>query len=432
MVRTLSCSLLVLLVPSSALAATLTVGAGKTYADPCAAIAAAKAGDTIEVDPGTYTVACKVGKSLTVRGVGAKRAVLDAPSSIPNGKGILAVEGGETDLVAEHLEFTGAAVGSNNGAGIRFQGRDLTVRDCAFHDNENGILTAPQRNVVIESSEFYDNGAGDGQSHNMYIGDAESFTFRASWSHGSRKGHLLKSRARKNIIVASRLTDQTTTPSDNVELPNGGASYLIGNLFEQANGDAGNMIRIGMEGNKYGDATQLLLVHNTFVNHRNKGAYVLVNSSVTQPTIVANNLFFGQGGLPTEKVTSVGNQMLALSEVGSDLVSDADYDYHLKAGAPAIDAGVDISQYLGGNALEQYVHPLGAAPRTKQGSAPDVGAYEFGDSGEGGQGGAAGTSGEGGQGGAAAGTSGEGGQGGAAAGTSGEGGQGGAAAGTSG
>ncbi|HEX7600811.1 MAG TPA: hypothetical protein VF316_04360, partial [Polyangiaceae bacterium] len=47
--------LLVVLAPASAVAATRSVGPGKTYATPCAAIAAAQAGDVIEVDAaGTY------------------------------------------------------------------------------------------------------------------------------------------------------------------------------------------------------------------------------------------------------------------------------------------------------------------------------------------------------------------------------------------
>ena len=53
-------------------AATLTVGPGKMYAKPCAAVAAASDGDTIEIDAaGTYDGdVCAVPKNrLTLRGV---------------------------------------------------------------------------------------------------------------------------------------------------------------------------------------------------------------------------------------------------------------------------------------------------------------------------------------------------------------------------
>ncbi|HEY8039735.1 MAG TPA: hypothetical protein VIF15_08080, partial [Polyangiaceae bacterium] len=62
-----------LLLATSAEAATLQVGPGKTYAKPCAAIAAAQPGDTIEVDAGSYdgdTCAWST-DNLTVKAVGA-------------------------------------------------------------------------------------------------------------------------------------------------------------------------------------------------------------------------------------------------------------------------------------------------------------------------------------------------------------------------
>lgn len=80
----------------SALAATRTVGPGKTYAKPCAAIAAAEPGDVIEVDAnGNYAGDhCSWSTdNLTVRGVGG-RAKIDGgkdPANIAAGKGIFVI-----------------------------------------------------------------------------------------------------------------------------------------------------------------------------------------------------------------------------------------------------------------------------------------------------------------------------------------------------
>ena len=78
------------LVARVALAATLSVGPGKTYPAPCAAIAAASDGDTIEIDAaGTYDGdVCAIPKNrLTLKGVNG-RAKIDAAGKNSGGKGI--------------------------------------------------------------------------------------------------------------------------------------------------------------------------------------------------------------------------------------------------------------------------------------------------------------------------------------------------------
>src|SRR5205823_2283684 len=115
----------------------------------------------------------------------------------------------------ENFELSGAAISQNagnNGAGIRHQGLNLTVRNCFFHDNQDGILGAPstagQGEVLIERSEFSHNGAGDGFSHNMYLGNYARFTLQSSYSHTGNVGHLMKSRAHVSSILYNRITDE--------------------------------------------------------------------------------------------------------------------------------------------------------------------------------------------------------------------------------
>src|SRR5918997_1313255 len=73
-------------------------------------------------------------------GPGQQYATVSAAVAIPNGKGILIAN---NSLTVERLEFAGAKVADRNGAGIRYQAGDLTVRKCHFRDNENGILANP-------------------------------------------------------------------------------------------------------------------------------------------------------------------------------------------------------------------------------------------------------------------------------------------------
>ena len=217
----------------AAQAAILQVGPGKPFATPCAAIAAAAAGDTIQIDSSiTYVgdVCAWTTPNLTLQGVGGARAHIDAGGLNSQGKGIWVISGANT--IVENIEFSGATVPDHNGVGIRQQADNLTVRNCYFHDNEEGILTDASltSTITIEFTEFGFNGFGDGQSHNVYIGNIGTLIFRYNYSHHAKIGHLLKTRAAQNFILYNRLSDEATgTSSYQIDIPNGGLSYVIGN-----------------------------------------------------------------------------------------------------------------------------------------------------------------------------------------------------------
>ena len=357
----------------------LQVGKGKKFATPCAAIAAAKAGDTIEIDSRvTYAgdVCAWSTDNLTIRGVGAARAHIDAAGKDAQGKGIWVISGKNT--IVENIEFSGAKVEDQNGVGIRAQGDNLIVRNCYFHDNEEGILTnnSPTSLVIIEYSEFANNGFGDGQSHNVYVNHVGTLIFRYNYSHHARIGHLLKSRAAQNFILYNRLSDEATgTSSYQIDLPNGGQSYIIGNVIEQGPANDNNTLVTYLEEGPAPDNPnkQLFVVNNTFRNDADNGTFVFVAASAA-PAVIRNNIFSGPG-----RVTNQSSAVMT-----SNLTDDAKfvnargYDYHLQAGSPAIDKGVDPGSdqgYLLAPAF-QYVHPACAEGRNSVGPW-DIGAYEF-------------------------------------------------------
>ena len=135
--------------------------------------------------------------------------------SIPGGKVIWNPKGRNFSI--DTIEFSGAFVPDKNGAGIRYEGSGkFTISSSYFHDNENGILYTlqdPNGEVVIEHSEFSANGFGDGQSHNLYINDAQSLTFKYNYLHSAKIGHLFETGARANYIMYNRLTGENGTQS---------------------------------------------------------------------------------------------------------------------------------------------------------------------------------------------------------------------------
>ncbi len=375
------------LVSQQSHAATLEVGAGKTYSKVSAAIAAAKAGDTILVSPGTYTNdVAQITKDLTIRGVlGQARPHLKATTQIGNGKGIFVI-GGKAKVVVEHLEFSGAKVKDNNGAGIRMQGVSLEVRDCYVHGNQNGILAGGTNTytVLIERSEFADNGnQGSGYEHNIYIsGDCTNFTLRESYSHGAKSGHNVKSRAKLNYILYNRIMDESTgTASYTIDLPQGGRSYVIGNLLQQGPKaeNTGTMISYKSEG-ATNPILELFVINNTFVNEVGKSTHFVRAKQATKVWML-NNLLVGQGKALDASAVPAPAKKEQNNLVASDnvLVDRAGYDYRLVAGSAPIDAGVAPGTVNGFDLTPKrhYTHPLSATARPTVG-AIDVGAYEWG------------------------------------------------------
>jgi hypothetical protein len=335
----------------SSMAATLSVGPGKTYVAPCAAIAAAKDGDVIEI-VGDWTYngdVCAVARNnLTIRGVQG-RPIIDAAGNNHGGKGTWVVTG--NNVTVENVEMLGSKVRDRNGAALRLEGTNFTLRQAFIHDNENGILSNANRNsnILIEHSEFGHNGHGDGQSHNLYIGEAKSLTFRYNYSHDAIIGHDLKSRAIFNMIAYNRFSSTppgrpgstaSGKPSYEIDLPNAGTSYIIGNVIEQpAINDNTNIVAYGEEGVS-NPGQDLYVINNIFLNDHTSGMFLFISNKVSTPALIENNLFAGPGTLTSqsdaiqkdnrrlEKPGIIDRSGLSLQPLVNDLV--------LKAG-PAAD-----------------------------------------------------------------------------------------------
>lgn len=367
---------LAFLLAASALgAATLEVGPGKPYATPCQAVAVARDGDVIEIDAGGRYEGdvCVIAQNqLTLRGVNG-RPILAAAGRSAQGKAIWVIQGSK--VLVENLEFVGATVPDRNGAGIRHEGGDLVIRDCYFHHNENGILTAANSNahVLIEFSEFAWNGFGDGYSHNIYIGHVGKFTLRFSYSHDARTGHLVKSRAAENHILYNRLSTETSNASMEIDIPNGGDAYIIGNLIYQgANSANGNVITYRLEGtHRANPGSSLYVAHNTFVSLRYPmGPFITVDRSLATPPAIYNNIFDGPGPITNHTFPKTGGNVQSPELKYFDSVN---FNFRPVPPSPAIDAAVEIPEPL--TPTLEYVHPACAASRARVGLM-DVGAFE--------------------------------------------------------
>jgi hypothetical protein len=379
-------------------AATIQVGPTRTYTTVAAGYTTAVDGDTIEIDSGTYVGAngwVRIGKNnLTFRGVGATRPVLDANHSATATKGIFVVDlTGSGNLTVENLEFANAYISSGSGgnaAGIRYQPAalpaTLTVRNCYFHDNQNGILTngGTTLDVFIEYSEFNHNGFGDGQSHNMYINNARNFTLQYCYSHDANNGHEVKTRANNNYILYNLLSSENGFGGRNVQLAQGGVGYIIGNVIQKGPNCTNNeLIAYGGEGtntNPY-----LYVVNNTLVNLReNLVTFLMMNNSTSAGTaVMKNNIIQWRNSQDTVVGGSYAGQVVQTTNwitTNAALSNIGNHDYHLtSASTGAINLGT--APGTGYNSVSlvpvyQYIHPTSIVSRPTDATI-DIGAYEY-------------------------------------------------------
>lgn len=276
---------------------TLEVGAGRPIRTIAQAAKIARSGDTILVDSGVYAgdVAVFTQDQLTLR-VRGGRARLNASGAHAEGKAIWVVRGGH--ITVENFEFVGARVPNHNGAGIRFEKGRLVLRNCLFRDNENGILTSGNKEaeLEIENSEFDRNGTVEGYGHQLYAGEIGMLKVSGSYFHHAVGGHLLKSRAGRNIIMYNRLSDEAGgEASYEMEFPSGGQSYVVGNLIEQsATTQNPAIVAAGLEGYRW-PKNELYLINNTIVDDRAAEGLFLRIAPGMQIVRAMNNVLVGQG-----------------------------------------------------------------------------------------------------------------------------------------
>ena len=223
--------------------AIIDIVSGDIFLTVSDAIANSNPGAIIQLPAGTYSEDFpKIRHDLTLQGVGGLARLTPLPTLNPqpgdpvyqaptNGQGILVTR---ANVTLDHLELTGAAVPDMNGAGVRYETGSLTITHSWLHGNQNGLLANPNpgASITIAHSEFDHNGAGDGQSHNLYVGQIGTLTLTDSYFHDANVGHEIKSRAEVTTITGTRIQDGPgAATSYSVDLPNGGIVAITGNII---------------------------------------------------------------------------------------------------------------------------------------------------------------------------------------------------------
>jgi hypothetical protein len=362
-------------IPEIAYSHVLQVGPGREFTTIRQASVAAGDSTLIEVDAGTYRgdVTFWEQDELYIRAVGGE-VVLDANGQHWNGKGIWEIAGG--NIKVEGFTFINAKVPDRNGAGIRFGKGRLTVVNCKFLRSECGILTANSGGtLIVHHTEFGYLGYGDGRSHNLYVGQIDTFRMTGSYSHHAKEGHLVKCRARFSLLAYNRITnenDDSYNASYEIDLPDGGTHILVGNIIQQSEQSSNTSIIAFNEENGHWNENALYMSHNTLLNSKATSSPLFMPNSQLPPSgvVMVNNLFSENIQTPAATSLSVdkGNQTYKKSDLNANYLPSPQLSESLKGKLEA-----DINNYLP-NSLRsagfslipasEYLHPCQSAPLT--------------------------------------------------------------------
>ena len=152
---------------------------------------------------------------------------------LPDPGAIWVLNGDNT--VIENVEITGASALAQNGTGVYVAGAGVTIRGSHFHGNQYGVRVADSAgDVLVELSEFGNNGTGTPFGDNINVGSVKKFTLQNSYLHHALGGNLVSSFAIETHILYNRLTDEADGSAQyQNDLPIGGSTFVIGKIVHK-------------------------------------------------------------------------------------------------------------------------------------------------------------------------------------------------------
>jgi hypothetical protein len=273
-------------------AGVICVGAGG-YDSLGAAVAVAHDGDVIEVIAGTYRETVRIDRrNLVIRGVGDHPHFDCSGLRLKEDKSCLLLAA--DNIMLDNLEISGAVISADagaNGACIRNEPNlSFILRNIACHGSQDGILT-DGGTIVIDNSEFFDNGWDD-STHNVYFsGDCPSATIRSSTFRDARAGHEFKSRCARNSIIASSFL--STHGSRNVDIPDGGETQISGGIMSKA-AEATSSELIGFAGESCRNSGMMEVKDMKIVNSRGNAVIHNFDKCKDQAITLENMIYDGR------------------------------------------------------------------------------------------------------------------------------------------
>ncbi|GAA6204822.1 hypothetical protein [Thalassotalea sp. SU-HH00458] len=253
---------------------------------------AIKDGSKIYLKSGVYTEGLYISAN-NIEIIGEENVIFD--DAAVDGKAALVLSG--KNVLVESIECRNIYVKDLNGACIRFEGVNLTVRDLYAHDSQSGIMTSHNYDgfLHVEFSKFENLGgkaSGRGYAHAIYANVGE-FIFNYSQVLATGKeGSGLKSRSRKTVVKNSVLASMDAKDSRLIDVANYGELIIQNSILQQGNNSSNSqLIAYGLEDKKNVFAVnRIKITNNLFLLDREKANVIIVYKQANTVQIVDNTM----------------------------------------------------------------------------------------------------------------------------------------------
>ncbi|MFW2851314.1 right-handed parallel beta-helix repeat-containing protein [Sphingomonas sp. TX0543] len=250
---------------------------------------------TVLIAPGIYReCAIQQAGRVTFKATEPGKAIFE---NACEGKAALVLRGKAS--IVDGLVFRNIRVPDGNGAGIRIEIGDLTVRNSMFVDSQEGILgaTGDATQILIDHSTFSGLGQCDETpdcAHSIYLANTGEISVTNSRFERGRGGHYVKLRT-PHLRIDDNSFDDSAGRKTNyaIDLPEGGTGEILRNTFVQGPNKENwtGMIVVSAEARKY-PATGLRIAGNvaTLAPGQSKSPAFVANVSGDRLALGANRL----------------------------------------------------------------------------------------------------------------------------------------------